>query len=93
MTSVGQDIRFGIRMLFRDPAFALLTISTLALGIGATVAVFSVVWQVLLAPLPFPNSDRLMVVWETHANIEFPRMVAAPPNVDDWARETSRSSS
>jgi putative ABC transport system permease protein len=75
-------------MLFRDPAFAVLTIATLALGIGATVAVFSVVWQVLLAPLPFPDSDRLMVVWETNPNIEYPRMAAAPPNVHDWARES-----
>jgi putative ABC transport system permease protein len=88
MTSIVQDVRFGIRMLFRDPALAVLTIATLALGIGATVAVFSVVWQVLLAPLPFPDSDRLMVVWETNPNIEYPRMAAAPPNVDDWARES-----
>jgi predicted permease len=62
--SLRQDIRFGIRQLRRNPAFAWTTIITLALGIGATTAIFSAVYALLLRPLPYPNSDRLMFIYQ-----------------------------
>jgi predicted permease len=62
--SFRQDIRFGIRQLRRNPAFAWTAIITLALGIGATTAIFSAVYALLLRPLPYPRSDRLMFVYQ-----------------------------
>ncbi|MFZ0502662.1 MAG: hypothetical protein WAM44_03070, partial [Chthoniobacterales bacterium] len=59
-----QDIRFGIRRFRKDPAFMVVTIVTLALGIGATSAIFSVVNGVLLRPLPFPHSERVVMLME-----------------------------
>jgi len=60
--SVGQDIRFGVRQLRRNPGFAWTSIITLALGIGATTAIFSAVYALLLRPLPYPGSGRLMFI-------------------------------
>jgi predicted permease len=62
--SLRQDIRFGVRQLRRNPAFAWTAIITLALGIGATTAIFSAVYALLLRPLPYPRSDRLMFVYQ-----------------------------
>lgn len=56
-------VRFGVRQLRKNPAFAWMTILTLATGIGATTAIFSLVYAVMLKPLPFPEQDRL--VWTT----------------------------
>jgi putative ABC transport system permease protein len=77
-----QDIRFGIRRFRKDPAFMVVTIVTLALGIGATSAIFSVVNGVLLRPLPFPHSERVVMLMEqTKA---FPRLSVSYQNFVDW---------
>lgn len=62
--SLRQDIRFGIRQLRRNPAYSSTAIVTLALGIGATTAIFSAVYGLLLRPLTYPGSDRLMFIYQ-----------------------------
>src|SRR4029079_18342445 len=60
LDSVGRDLRYALRGLAQRPAFAVAAVLTLALGIGATTAIFSVVYSVLLKPLPYPNADELV---------------------------------
>src|SRR5262245_43118661 len=79
-----QDLRYGARMLIRNPAFTLITVIVIALGIGANTAIFSVANTVLLRPLPFQNSDELMMVWETAPKLGFPHNDVAPANFIDW---------
>ena len=67
---LGQDFRYGVRALSRSPGFASSAVITLALGIGAATATFAVLHAVLLSPLPYPESDRLVVLWpETNGNV------------------------
>src|ERR1700679_1662839 len=65
MDTLWQDLRYGVRMLRRNPGFAAVAILTLAIGIGANIVIFSVVNGILLKPLPFPDSHRVVTIWET----------------------------
>ena len=80
--SLVADLRYALRMLRKSPAFAAIAILTLALGIGANTAIFSLVEGVLLAPLPYPDPHRLVMVWEN--NPRFPRVFVSYPNFLDW---------
>jgi putative ABC transport system permease protein len=82
-----QDIRFGFRTLLRSPATSAVALITLALGIGANTAIFSVVNGVLLQPLAFPDPDEIVAVWESNPGRGFPRFSTSPPNFEDWRRE------
>jgi len=91
--TLAQDIRFAFRMLGKNPLFAASAIAAAALGIGATSAIYTMIDGVLLRPLPFPQSDRIVNVWETSPARNLPRLPAAPGNYYDWrAQEHSFSS-
>src|SRR5262249_55186977 len=84
MRTFWQDLRFGARMLVQKPGFAIVAIITLALGIGANTAIFSLINAVLLNPLPFFEPERLVMVWEDASFAGFPRQEPAPANYVDW---------
>jgi len=84
MDAVLRDLRFAWRTLRRAPAFAAAVIVTMALGIGATASMFTVVNSVVLRPLPFPDSERVVSLCETHPRVQG-WCIAAPANVADWA--------
>lgn len=79
-----QDVKFGIRMLVSRPGFTLLAALILALGIGANTAMFSLVYGVLLKPLPFREPDRLVQLWETNPLRNWTHATASPANLLDW---------
>src|SRR6266436_6876863 len=85
-----RDCRFALRMLQRSPGFAAVAVLTLALGIGANTAIFSVVDAILLRPLPYPEPDRLVRIWESSLKFDSPRNVVNPLNFLDW-RDHSQS--
>jgi putative ABC transport system permease protein len=78
----GKDVRYALRTLRRSPAFAVVAILTLALGIGVNSAIFALVDAALIRPLPFPEPDRLVSAFERTAS--FPRGPVAPLNFHDW---------
>ena len=83
-----SDVRHGLRFIARQPLFATGVVVLLALGIGATTVVFSLIDAVLLTPMPYPEPDRLVMIWETQPNFE--RMPLSGPNFLDF-NERSRS--
>jgi len=83
-----QDLRYAVRTLTRNPSFTIVAVLTLALGIGANTAMFSVVQGVVLAPLPYRHADRLVFVWEKRPGV--PQMEVSYPNFEDW-RQSARS--
>src|SRR5437899_5392271 len=83
-----KDVRFAARSLRKNPAFAATALLTLALGIGVSTAIFSVVYSVLLRPLPYPDSSRIMAVFEVTSKGRRARL--ADPNFVDF-RDQSRS--
>lgn len=90
MDNLLQDVRYGIRTLTRQPGFAVTAILTLALGIGATTAIFSVVNAVVLRPLPFDQPDRIVVVTNINTRTGTRNSTVSGPDFHDW-RQQSRS--
>ena len=91
MGTLLQDLRFGFRMLKKSPGFTAVAVVTLALGIGANTALFSVVNGVLLSPLPFPQPDQLVTLHENKPNFEGGSI--SYPNFRDWRKENHTFSS
>jgi predicted permease len=90
MQTLGQDLRYGARMLLRKPGFTLIAVITLALGIGANTAIFSIVNGVLLQPLPYPDSDQLTLITENFSQKGLNRITVSAREYLDY-RDRSQS--
>ena len=83
----GHDLRYGVRMLWKNKGFTAVAVIALALGIGANSAIFSVVNTVLLRPLPYREPERLVMVWEENAKSGYPTDTPAAANYHDWREQ------
>lgn len=86
MNELWRDIRYGIRLLWKSPGFTSVSLLALALGIGATTAIFSLLYSVLIAPLPYADSDRIVMVW-SHQKSE--RNGTSPSDYLDWQKRAT----
>lgn len=89
MSALSQDVRYGLRMLGKHPGFTALAVITLALGIGANTAIFSVFKSVLLEPFPYPQADRLVHIWQAQLGQRERNALTAPDFLD--LRDRNRS--
>ncbi|HTA69528.1 MAG TPA: ABC transporter permease [Bryobacteraceae bacterium] len=85
--SLLQDLKFALRTFRKNPGFTFAAVFALGLGMGANSAMFSVIDGVLLRPLPFPHSERLVNVWENNLKRNIPRFSVAPANYYDWQKQ------
>ena len=78
-----QDIRYALRTLRKQPVFTLVAVLTLTLGIGANTAIFSLLYQILLRPLPYASPDQLVFVWNTYPLMGLPQASVSIPDYLD----------
>ncbi len=90
MSHESRHLAYALRSLRNYPLFSAVAVLTLALGIGVNTAIFTVVQGVLLRPLPYPDPDRLMMLWTYNPRQGFDKDVGTYPNFEDW-RHDSRS--
>jgi putative ABC transport system permease protein len=88
MSNLIQNLRYGIRALWKNPGFTSVAVLSLALGIGANTAIFSLINAVLLRPLPFAEPERLVMVWEEASFAGFPRNTPSPANYADFKAQS-----
>jgi hypothetical protein len=86
MPDWSSDLRHALRSLAHQPTFTLIALATLALGIGANTAIFSVIKTVVLNPLPYPNPERIVVLWEVSPEGNQDRV--SIPTFEDWRTDT-----
>src|SRR5687767_7072948 len=84
MRTLWQDLRYSARMLLKHPAYTLIAVITLTLGIGANAAIFSIINDVLLRSLPYEEPDRIVTLWENNAKENIARDDVSPANFLDW---------
>ena len=87
MNTILQDLSYGLRMLWKDLSFTFVAVTVLALGIASSTVIFSVVDQVLLHPLAYPDADSLLVVSQTTRSTGTWNYDASPANYLDWASQ------
>ncbi len=88
MTTLWQDLRYGMRMLWKHRGFTAIAVLVLALGVGANTAIFSVVNAVLLRPLPYPEAERIVTLWSTETRQGEERGSVAAPDFADWQKQS-----
>src|ERR1044072_6033355 len=84
MERLWQDLQYSFRTLWKKPSFTIVAIVTLALGVGANAAIFSMVNGILFPSLPYPEADRLVMVWETNQRRKWDMMYPSYANFADW---------
>jgi putative ABC transport system permease protein len=90
MHGLRHDLSHAFRLLAKAPGLTLVAVLALACGVGANTAIFSVVDAVLLRPLPYPDADRLAMVWSTAIGRGLPRSTVTPPDYREWRAESTR---
>ena len=83
-----RDLRFALRQLRRAPVFTLAAVACLGLGIGANTAIFSLINAMLVRPLPYPEPDRIMMVWSSSASRHRERNSVSPADFQDWRSQS-----
>src|SRR4029079_10614500 len=88
METLIKDLRYGVRSFLKRPGFLVIAVSTLALGIGATTAMFTVVNSVLLRPLQFPESERIVMLESVNPQMGVMRSNVSVPDILDWQKQS-----